>query len=414
MSNGDGITKVTEKLRDKLNTLSGRVVTTDSLDALPSSTSQNQKLNLHLYQIQPNANWRNMDIPWKSKPGESYHAPLALDLRYLLTATATDQTEAQRDLGAGMRALHDNPVLDPGGAAIAPFERARITMQPLSLDDMEKLWAGVAKPRRLSVAYEVSVVLIESEQPVRSSLPVLTRGTGRPDSIEVQPNLDLYLYPTIERIEIGIENFDKWLKSRSRPSRTEAQVDDSIFLFGQGLTGKEAMTTVTIAPLMHPKESVKVSDVSVDGRGGLTVKIPSVPAGPCSIALTIKRDHKEDDVGPDQDLITNAMPFSLAPTIISITPAMDFAVSRNLAVEFKPPLAENQAVVLIIAGVQVPPKPTPQKGDSSAMFKLEKIVSGKYRARLRVDGVDSIVIDLKMDLNAEHPFFSEVSTVAVP
>src|SRR5882724_8996007 len=121
MSNAEVIATVTEKLRGKLAAASGLGVTVDPLDKLVSPGS-NPALNLYLYQILPNVTWRNMDIPWKVNPGETARAPLALDLHYLLTATAPKQTDAQRHLGAGMLVLHDNPVLDPGGSAVAPFE----------------------------------------------------------------------------------------------------------------------------------------------------------------------------------------------------------------------------------------------------------------------------------------------------
>jgi hypothetical protein len=41
-------------------------------------------------------------------------------------------------------------------------ERVRITLQPLTLEEVAKLWNVFQTPYRISVAYEVSVVLIES------------------------------------------------------------------------------------------------------------------------------------------------------------------------------------------------------------------------------------------------------------
>jgi hypothetical protein len=202
MASRDAIASVTLMLQQKLAAGSGREVAVLPLNKLPSNEA-GQVLNLHLYRILPNANWKNMDIPWKVPSGTLGRAPLAVDLHYLLTAMASQEQDAQMHLGEGMQVLHDNPVLDPVESAVAPFERARITMLPLSLDDMEKLWAGVSKPRLLSVAYEVSAVLIESAKQTPSPLPVLTRGLGN-DAIEVQAGL----YPSIDRIEIGDKPFD--------------------------------------------------------------------------------------------------------------------------------------------------------------------------------------------------------------
>jgi hypothetical protein len=418
MSDFGAIAAVTEALRNMLSAGLSKVgsnlkpapgdVTTESLDKLVGPNQSNPALNLHLYQILPNAHWQNMDIPWKVKPGETGHTPLALDLRYLLTATKP--ATAQRDLGIGMRVLHDNPVIGPGGKAVAPFERARISMQPLSLDDMEKLWTGVSIPRLLSVAYEVSVVLIESEVPTRSPLPVLTRGTGSPDSIAVQAEL----YPTIERIEIGDRKFDEWLRSGSRPGRTAAQIDDKIFLYGQGLAANARAVIRSLMHAQNPDHSEKrleADGLIVNERGGLTVDLSlldfaaaTFPAGPCSISLEIERDGQHTD-------ITNAVPFSLAPKIISIVPGAAFTVPQDLTVQFKPPLVENQAATLIVANRQVPPKP-PHQGDTSLVFRLEGLDPGKYPARLRIDGVDSMVVPLDTVISStDRPTFSNVVEV---
>ncbi|MER8400430.1 DUF4255 domain-containing protein [Mesorhizobium sp. M1348] len=412
MSNFEAIAAVTETLRGRLAAASGLsgTVTTEPLDKL-AAHGANPALNLHLYQILPNAHWRNMDIPWKVKPGETGHAPLALDLRYLLTATAPKPTNAQKDLGIGMRVLHDNPVVDPGGAAVAPFERARVSMQPLSLDDMEKLWTGVSIPRLLSVAYEVSVVLIESEVPTRSPLPVLTRGTGSPDSIVVQGEF----YPTIERVEIGDRKFDEWLRGGSRPGRTAAQIDDRIFLYGQGLPSNARAVIHSLMHAENPDHSEKklvAADLSVSDRGGLTVDLSQLdfaaakfPAGPCSISLEIKRDGQHID-------ITNAVPFSLAPKIISIVPGAAFTVPQDLTIQFNPPLVDNQAATLIVANRQVLSNTPPHQGDTSLAFRLEGVDPGGYPARLRVDGVDSVVVDIDKGISSsERPTFSNVVEV---
>ncbi|NKK29615.1 DUF4255 domain-containing protein [Rhizobium leguminosarum bv. viciae] len=428
MSNYGAIAAVTQALQNMLTAGLRKVdsdpapggVTTEPLDKLAAQDG-NPALNLHLYQILPNAHWRSMDIPWKVKPGETGHAPLALDLRYLLTATKP--ATAQRDLGIGMRVLHDNPVIDPGGAAINPFERARVSMQPLSLDDMEKLWTGVSAPRLLSVAYEVSVVLIESEVPTRSALPVLTRGTGSPDSIEVQAGLSPQ-YPTIERIEVGDRNFDTWLRNGSKPSRTDAQINDKIFIYGQGLISS---AKAIVGSLLHPRKSGPL-DLIANDRGGLTLDLAlpefratNIPAGPCSIVLQIEREkQKEDDIGIIDS--TNAMTFSFAPTITSIAPHA-LSIPGDIVVEFAPPLVNDQAVALIIGNRQVRPKNgVPAAGDSFVVFRLEvvdadspeEIGLGKYPVRLRVDDVNSVVVDLeKKILSSERPTFSSAFVVEV-
>ena len=90
-------------------------------------------------------------------------------------------------LGKAMSILYDHALLGPDeirAATSASFpgsdldkqvERVRITLQPMSLEEISKLWSGLVTQYRLSVGYEVSVMLIDSTQPKKTPLPVLTR-----------------------------------------------------------------------------------------------------------------------------------------------------------------------------------------------------------------------------------------------
>ena len=77
----------------------------DGDDAVP-------RLNLFLYQVTPNAAWRNVDLPSRDANGRRVsNPPLALDLHYLLTAYGVADLQAEVLLGYGMQLLHENPVL---------------------------------------------------------------------------------------------------------------------------------------------------------------------------------------------------------------------------------------------------------------------------------------------------------------
>jgi hypothetical protein len=168
--------------------LNGTVVT-----ALPpdeaANLSHTRQVNLFLYQVSPNAAWRNMDMPRQTRPGESGQPLLPLTLYYLLTAYARENPEdtafiGHRLLGRAMSILHDRPLLDkdeiqdalPGNDLHKQVERVRLTLQPFSLEEMSKLWTAFQTQYRLSAVYEASVVLIESTRPARTPLPVLRRG----------------------------------------------------------------------------------------------------------------------------------------------------------------------------------------------------------------------------------------------
>ena len=176
------------------------------------------QLNLFLYRVSENPGWRNMDLPSQVLPLETGTPPLPLVLHYLLTAYSDDDAGvvSHRLLGQAMSALHDHPLLAPAEIAAAAatelqtdlrgedlhaqLERVRITAMPLSLEEMSKLWTTFQTQYRISAAYEVAVLLIESRQPVRAPLPVLARGSG--DRGPVAQGDVVPPFPTLEEVAL--------------------------------------------------------------------------------------------------------------------------------------------------------------------------------------------------------------------
>jgi len=143
------------------------------------------RINLFLYRVTRNAELANQEIPGHGTSGAAYgHPPLSLNLHYLVTAYGTsrnggtpplaDESAAHYLLGSAMRVLNDHAIVtdaleDSNGAQILDaslqneYERVKLTLEPLTLEDVAKVWTALNRPYRLSAAYEVSVVQIESE-----------------------------------------------------------------------------------------------------------------------------------------------------------------------------------------------------------------------------------------------------------
>ena len=232
MSNALAIASVTRLLKDLLNDtlingdVSGDTGTDVVVSALPPDRvldrlGENQpgQLNLYLHRITPNPALANSDLPTRdARYGIVTRPRLALDLHYLLTAYSEQELHAEILLGYAMEMFHETPVLarnmiraalegNVSGGILPPafqntdparladqLELIRITPQPLSMDDMSKLWTSFQTHYRTTVAYMVSVVLIERDQPVRKPLPVLSRGpvdavSGRERGVVVTPDL---------------------------------------------------------------------------------------------------------------------------------------------------------------------------------------------------------------------------------
>jgi hypothetical protein len=151
------------------------------------TTATGKRINLYLYLITENQFLKNQEIPGEGYPGAYGNPPLSLNLHYLMTGFSDTDTGDDRDLfaqetlGDAMRVMHDfaiitrdSPYLDP--VLQHEFERIKISMQPASLEEFAKIWTALPQANfRCSVAYNITVVQIESEQPRRLAAPVLMR-----------------------------------------------------------------------------------------------------------------------------------------------------------------------------------------------------------------------------------------------
>ena len=118
MSSPLAIAAVTAVLKDLLN--EGLInnndlapVGTFSVTALPpdritTGETEDNRLNLFLYQVTPNQGWSNANLASHNAAGERIaNPPLALDLHYMLTAYGQTDLNAEILLGYAMEILHE-------------------------------------------------------------------------------------------------------------------------------------------------------------------------------------------------------------------------------------------------------------------------------------------------------------------
>jgi hypothetical protein len=340
------------------------------------------QLNLFLYQTMLSAAWRNMDLPQSVNRGERGFPALGLNLYYLMTAYGRDNDDVfgHRVLGRAMRLLHDNPLLGPDdikGALLSndlwqQVERVRITPQPLTVDEMSKLWTIFQTQYRISAAYEVAVVLIESRRPTPRPLPVLTRGVGDV-GVVVQPDLTPP-FPTI--------------LSMTMPSQQlSARLGDQLVVTGHHLDG--AATVVFVNPQAG---SINVAPQAGATAKTLTVQIPNDPvnwpAGLYVVSAVIQHAGQ-----PDR--LTNEVPVLLAPRIQNIAPnpaARDIVGSVTLQISCSPEVRPLQRASLLIDDREVPAQ-TVAAPTNLLTFLIPHAPAGAHYLRLRVDGVESWLVD---------------------
>ena len=198
MSNYLAVATVTGALQHVLSGAAATVPGTKVSTARPDGAApaaRDPGINIFLYQVMPNAAYRNADLPTRRANGQVVQRPqAALTLHYLFSFYGDENNlEPQRLLGALVRQLHARPLLThqdivqtlanpPYDTLLATSNLAdqldlvRFTPLGLSLEELSKVWSiFFQSPYVLSVAYQGSAVLIETDETAQPALPVQTR-----------------------------------------------------------------------------------------------------------------------------------------------------------------------------------------------------------------------------------------------
>ena len=284
--------------------------------------------------------------------------------------------QAHRLLGGALMALHSHPLLTPADLAdAAPYsdiahqvESVRISWQPLDDKDIYSLWSVFQAPYRISAAFELRVVLIDSTVAASAPLPVLRRGADG-SGPEVAASLS---YPGPE------------ITAAAPPGgQPTALPGEEVQVLGVGLAEVVAVRfshPVLPVPLTFPPDEV--------GGSQVTFTVPAdAPAGFGTVALSIRT------AGPG-DWFTNESPLGIGPQITSRLPATVAAAqhSARLAVTCLLLVRAGQNAALLIGGTAVPALPITAT-TSDLAFTVGPLPDGTYSLRLRVDGADTRLID---------------------
>ncbi|MFF1759485.1 DUF4255 domain-containing protein [Streptomyces sp. NPDC058266] len=396
MSDAFAVAAVTETLRAILQGAVGRMVPGIMVTALPPDEAFEERpsagLNICLYQTSIDGGWLNAD-PDGMRPGETRHPMLPLVLHYLVTPYASGDagaSAADRILGVAMSALHDHPELSPADLKSAALfsnlhqqsERVRITHVPLGLEDNSKLWTAFQSQYRTSVAYEARVVLIDSTLPGRAPLPVVRRGEdGR-------------------GLEASASAADRWPALEAITVPVMLPGDDLV------LTGNQLDSGVPSLRLTHPLHGNRlVQDVRNVGGTEVRAHLPDdLAAGTWSVTLVLT-------AADGREQTTKTLPVSIAPRITSSLPlpvARDARGTALLTVTCQSSVHPDQRVELVVGELPVPADQIDQ-ATRTLHFRMADVRPGRYALRLRVDGVDSPLLDA----NSAQPQFAVDTAVVV-
>ena len=389
-----------------------------------------RQLNLFLYHVTPNTGWSNVGLPSRDSRGNRItNPPLALDLYYLLTAYGREDLEAEILLGYAMQRFHETPVLtrdairtalaQPGGpvsgGGILPsalgalsasdlaeqVEQIKLTQYPLNVEEASKLWSAFQTNYRPSVAYHISVVLVQSEGLVRSALPVLRRGV-EDRGAAVQPDTNSP-FPALFSVEPATGQF-------------AAVLGGELVIKGQRLDTAPVAVFIHHPRLAAPLELAPLAGATAEEvRARLEID-PATDAGVFvagvyTLSLVLDR-------GTPQERTTNEVPVALAPRLpVPPTPGDPPSVEAvrdgdgvvTVTVRCRPDVLPTQRVTLVVGESETPAQPHETR-TNTLTFRFGELAAGEYYVRLRVDGVESLLVNRAVS----PPAFDATQRVTVP
>jgi Pvc16 N-terminal domain len=413
MSNALAISAVTAVLQYRLTqvfgssaALNGVIVSAkapDLVQAEIAAAGTQMRLNLFLHQVTHNAALRNLGLPSLAADGATQLSspPLALDLHYLMTAYGTEDWEAEALLGAAVLMLYDNPVLarsdiatalqnlpslQPAHALSAPlattgladqFEMVKVTPETLGREEVAWIWSALKADYRPTYPFQVSVVTIQSPATTLSGLPVLQR------QITAVPGLTT-----------GLPALTAVTPPGGQPA---AQLGDTVTVSGAGLTGSTSVL------LTNPRRGYSQTLPATASTSGVSFQfsVPNpplpppqpnptdLPAGPYFLSATF--------TVAGQVTVSNSLPLAVSATIEATWAPGTLTHGPNVTVSVPcvPYLRPEQDVSLLIGGQQAPADPfTAPTRLPTFTFAMLQPTGGAVPVRLRVDGIDSPILDL--------------------
>ncbi len=364
------------------------------------------EVRVFLYRVEPNAAWRNDDLPTRSVEGALVNLPqAALTLHYLVTFIGNEADyEPQRLLGTAVRTLHFHPILtrDEIGRMVQaaldedpnhPLGRVDLAEQPdlvrfvplnLSLEELSNLWSSFFQVEyRLSVAYQSAVVLLTPEVAPIRSLPVRERRLflatvlrPRIDRVQAVDGEDLPILPgTFVRIEGSQLKGD----------------EDTLVRFGEASVRPPAATTAGTRIEVEVPPTVRAGAVGlrIEHRRMMGEPPELRPAGHSNVVpIVIHPRIRPDGVGGHLVSVTG----------VTVAPDGSRAGTLNLTVD--PPVGSRQQVAVFLnalggggAALSIfderrDAATAPETTDTLSVAFVG-VPAGDYLVRVQTDGAES-------------------------
>ena len=387
MSNSLAIATVTAALREVLQPVVSHAVPGAGVGfSRPDSgagTPPSPAVNVYLYQVTPNAAYRNDDVPTRRSDGTIVNRPqAAFDLHYLFTFHGDDGLlQPQLLLGAVASTLHAQPLISSAAIvkAISDFsflsnsnladqvERIRFTPTSLNLEEFSKLWSVFFQIEyTLSAAYQASVVLLESDDEPMAPPPIQAR------NLSVVP----FREPRIDRViaQAGAEQ--------------PIVVGSTLLIQGQQLKG--VVTLVVIENQEATPATVTDTQLTMPLPAGIHAGVKGVQVSQKILIGTPPAPHRS--------IQSNVAPFVLRPTITGASAAVKAPGITTVTLTVAPNIGSGQRAVLLLNNPAVSPatafasKAAVASADSNQIsIDIAGVPTATYLVRVQIDGAESLL-----------------------
>jgi hypothetical protein len=266
------------------------------------------------------------------------------------------------------------PILDP--SLRGEFEKVRITLQPLTLEDFSKLWTALPQANfRRSVAYQVSVVQIESRRPRR-----FPRLVGEPPSAGPRVQVVPFRSPQISEIRVRRPG-DPSDMERAFPY---ARIGDTLIIRGRNFASEATRVTLgavdPVAPL-PPLQDDRIETV-----------VPNevlLQPGPQMVKV-IQDMMLGEPPAPHRGFHSNLAVLMLVPHAAGLTPNL-VATPRTLQVTGTRLFHPDLECLALVGDTVIPASDYTTATPTEIAFNLpDSLGSGDYAIRVRVNGAESI------------------------
>jgi Pvc16 N-terminal domain len=413
MSNGLTIAAITAVFKNiledglvqsaALSSLGNILVTTLPPDQISIGVDGQPQLNLFLYQVSQNRNadlgGRDLNNSARQSSLGDENPPLAINLHYLLTAYGNKDFQTEMLLGYVMQLMHQTPILSNDAIRAAlnhvattnrtgllsqaiestsvaalteQLDQVKISPNLFDTEQMSRLWSLLQSAYRPSIAYEVSMVFIDSQKysaESGSSLQVLESGS----SLQVldRPNID---------------------KVTASPSaNSEIIAGSSLIIYGKKLSGDITRIRINEGKLLLEPQVIE------DDR--LLFKLPqNLYSGVHQIKVVHQQLYKYQN---NQEVVSNDRTFVLHPTIkVSVQKQgsrdRDNSEATALTVQFSPKVGQQQQVIFRLTSTNGNDRevytfhaPSRNVDEDTIQLLVTNVPAGSYLVQSEVDGIES-------------------------